>query len=105
MERKHRDFKTSSRLAGLGYTLAALAAAPGVPMIAVSSLRGEGLEPLAAFLEPGSTVALVGSSGAGKSTLLNRLCGGEVMRTGAVREDRRPGRFYKRVQGEKKTWR
>lgn len=66
--------------------------APGVPVVTVSSLLGEGLEPLEAYLAPASTVALVGSSGAGKSTLLNRLCGNEVMRTGAVREGDDRGR-------------
>jgi ribosome biogenesis GTPase len=38
------------------------------------------------LLRPGETVALLGSSGVGKSTLLNRLLGGEVQRTGAVRD-------------------
>ncbi|MEM9557063.1 MAG: ribosome small subunit-dependent GTPase A [Acidobacteriota bacterium] len=60
-------------------------AAPGVPVHAVATPHGEGLEPLRAYLEPGRTVALVGSSGAGKSTLVNALSGAEVMRTGAVR--------------------
>ncbi|MDY7092132.1 MAG: ribosome small subunit-dependent GTPase A [Acidobacteriota bacterium] len=68
-----------------GARLDAQAAVPGVPVFPVSSLHGEGLEPLRAFLEPRRTVALVGSSGAGKSTLLNRLFGDEVMRTAAVR--------------------
>lgn len=57
----------------------------GVPVLAVSPLRGDGVEALEAFLEPGETIALVGSSGVGKSTLINRLCGAERMRTGDVR--------------------
>jgi ribosome biogenesis GTPase len=68
-----------------GARLDAQAVVPGVPVLPVSSLQGEGFEPLRAFLAPRRTVALVGSSGAGKSTLLNRLYGHEVMRTGAVR--------------------
>ncbi|HEX2163363.1 MAG TPA: ribosome small subunit-dependent GTPase A [Thermoanaerobaculia bacterium] len=68
------------------------AAAPGTPVFAVSVPAGRGLEPLAAFLVPGETIALLGSSGAGKSTLLNRLVGREVMATGAVREHDSRGR-------------
>jgi ribosome biogenesis GTPase len=72
--------------------LDALAVAPGIAVATVSSIRGEGLEPLGAYLSPGRTVALVGSSGAGKSTLLNRLCGKEIMRTGDVRSSDDRGR-------------
>ncbi|HLM66783.1 MAG TPA: ribosome small subunit-dependent GTPase A, partial [Longimicrobium sp.] len=39
------------------------------------------------WLRPGRTAVLLGSSGVGKSTLANRLAGGEVLRTGAVRDD------------------
>lgn len=66
--------------------------APGMPVHLTSSLRGEGLDPLRAYLGNGRTVALLGSSGAGKSTLLNALCGEEVMSTGAVREGDDRGR-------------
>lgn len=62
----------------------ARAAAPGVPVFAVSVPDERGLEPLAAFLVPAETIALIGSSGVGKSTLLNRLVGRQVMATGAV---------------------
>ena len=70
----------------------AMGVAPGVPVVAVSSTLGEGLEPLAFYTEPGATVALIGSSGAGKSTLINQLAGTEVMRTGEVREGDDRGR-------------
>ncbi|MCC6334850.1 MAG: ribosome small subunit-dependent GTPase A [Myxococcales bacterium] len=53
------------------------------------ALTGEGLEPLAALVGFGKTVALLGSSGVGKSTLVNRLVGAEVMETGGVRDDGR----------------
>jgi ribosome biogenesis GTPase len=66
--------------------------APGVPVHAVSSLDGEGLDAVSAYLRPGRTIALLGSSGAGKSTLLNRLAGAEVMATGAVRDGDDRGR-------------
>ena len=63
---------------------AARAAAAGVPVHAVSSLAGEGLEALFPYLGRGRTVVLLGSSGAGKSTLTNRLAGHDVQPTGEV---------------------
>jgi len=45
----------------------------GVAVHAVSAVTGEGLETLDRYLEPGKTVALLGSSGVGKSTLVNRF--------------------------------
>lgn len=53
--------------------LSAIAVAlPGVPVLRVSNVTGEGLEALDAWLVPGRTVAVLGSSGVGKSTLVNR---------------------------------
>ena len=66
--------------------------AVGVPILAVSSATGEGLDALRALLPPGSTVALIGASGAGKSTLVNALVGREVQRTAEVRDDDQRGR-------------
>lgn len=66
--------------------------AVGVPILAVSSATGEGLDGLRALLPPGSTVALIGASGAGKSTLVNALVGREVQRTAEVRDDDQRGR-------------
>ncbi|MDX1996301.1 MAG: ribosome small subunit-dependent GTPase A [Thermoanaerobaculia bacterium] len=68
------------------------AAAPGVPVLAISVVDGRGLEELAAFFRPGRTVAFLGSSGVGKSTLLNRLLGTETQRVSAVRASDRRGR-------------
>jgi ribosome biogenesis GTPase / thiamine phosphate phosphatase len=66
--------------------------AVGAPVCAISSVTGEGLEALNAWLTPGRTAVLVGSSGAGKSTLANALLGAERMVTKAIREDDARGR-------------
>lgn len=60
--------------------------APGVDVVPVSAKRDGGVDPLAAYLERGRTVALLGSSGVGKSTISNRLIGDDVLKTNAVRE-------------------
>ncbi|MBX5489557.1 MAG: ribosome small subunit-dependent GTPase A [Chloroflexi bacterium] len=62
------------------------AIAPEVPIHVLVASRGEGVAPLAAYLGPGQTVALLGQSGAGKSTIINALAGREIVKTGAVRE-------------------
>jgi len=59
--------------------------AAGAPVHVVCALSGDGLDVLASELQPGRTVALLGSSGAGKSTLVNRLLGSEVRATREVR--------------------
>ncbi|MFJ3310455.1 ribosome small subunit-dependent GTPase A [Streptomyces sp. NPDC086549] len=65
----------------------------GVPVLAVSSRTGEGIDGLTAdILGLGRTVALLGASGAGKTTLVNRLLGGGELRTSAVRESDGKGR-------------
>lgn len=61
------------------------AARGDAPVLVVSCKTGRGLEELRRYLEPGETVAMVGSSGVGKSTLLNTLSGDELMKTGEVR--------------------
>jgi len=53
----------------------------GVPVHAVSAVSGEGLEALDPYLQPGQTIALLGSSGVGKSTLVNCFAGREVLAT------------------------
>lgn len=68
------------------------AVALGVPVHAVSAKAGQGLEALAAYLEPGRTISLLGSSGAGKSTIINRLLGAEVQRVGEVRTSDQRGK-------------
>ncbi|QMV21329.1 ribosome small subunit-dependent GTPase A [Streptomyces sp. SCUT-3] len=66
-------------------------AAPGVPVFAVSSETGEGLDVLTAALA-GSTAVLIGRSGAGKSTLVNALVGEEVQQVQAIRDADGKGR-------------
>ena len=67
------DLCTPGELSG---ELAALGAvAPGVPVIAVSAHNGTDTDALAAYLQPGHTIALIGSSGVGKSSLVNCLLG------------------------------
>ncbi|KQC05837.1 MAG: ribosome biogenesis GTPase RsgA [Methanoculleus sp. SDB] len=64
----------------------ASAVAGNVPVVAVSALREGGLSGLDEFLQPGTTIALIGSSGVGKSTIINGLMAGAVQETGHVRE-------------------
>lgn len=71
---------------------AAVEAAPGVRVAAVSAKTGEGMEALEPYLQPGQTLVFLGSSGVGKSSLLNRLAGKELMETGEIREEDGRGR-------------
>jgi ribosome biogenesis GTPase len=68
------------------------AIAQGVPIYPISATTGEGLLQLDADLQPGKTIALVGSSGVGKSTLTNYLLGSEQQLTQIVRADDSRGR-------------
>jgi ribosome biogenesis GTPase len=74
----------------------AMAVAPGVPVHTVSATRAGGLDALHAYLQPGRTVALIGSSGVGKSTIVNRLMGEEVQDVREIREDDARGRHTTR---------
>ena len=73
-------------------TAEAESVARGCPVLALSSLTGEGLAALAERLEPAATHVLLGSSGAGKSTLINALAGRELMATAAIRAHDERGR-------------
>ena len=61
-----------------------VAIAAGAPVVALSASHGDGLDRLAPWLTPGSTLALLGSSGVGKSTLINRLLGADQQSTTAL---------------------
>ncbi|MGE5613567.1 MAG: ribosome small subunit-dependent GTPase A [Bacillota bacterium] len=67
-------------------------AAPDVPVHAISSCTGFGLDSLDEYLQPGKTVVFLGMSGVGKSSLLNALMKKEVMAVKAIREDDSRGR-------------
>ena len=64
----------------------------GVPVHAISSLTGDGLDLVRDQLAPGRTIALLGSSGVGKSTLVNTFAGEELLATQEIREDDGQGR-------------
>jgi len=59
--------------------------APGVPVLTVSAVDGDGLDVLTAVVSGGTSV-LLGQSGAGKSTLANALVGSDVMTVQAARD-------------------
>lgn len=64
----------------------------GVPVYAVSSVTGVGIDQLQKLLEDHKTGALLGSSGVGKSSLINALSGKELMAVQDIREDDSKGR-------------
>jgi ribosome biogenesis GTPase len=74
------------------FVLAAEAAAPGVDVIAVSAITGDGLDTLRAHLGPGRTVVFTGSSGVGKSSIVNALAGMPLLDTAGIRLDDARGR-------------
>jgi len=61
------------------------ARAPGVQVLTVSTLLGQGVADVRACLPAAGTGVMVGSSGVGKSTLLNALAGQDLRRTQEVR--------------------
>lgn len=63
-------------------------AAPGVDVCIISSLDGD-YASILPYLQPGRTVAFIGSSGVGKSTLLNRLLGTDRIATREIGADDR----------------
>ncbi len=65
--------------------------APGVQVLPVSAVTGDGLDVLAAVVCDGTSV-LLGQSGAGKSTLANALLGEDVMAVRATRDTDGKGR-------------
>ncbi|MBC2601532.1 ribosome small subunit-dependent GTPase A [Puniceicoccus vermicola] len=60
------------------------ALSPGVPVLLTSAMNESGVDSIRSFLEPGLTIALVGSSGVGKSSIVNQLLGEEWQWVGEV---------------------
>lgn len=75
-----------------GFRLAAETTAPGVEIIAVSVVSGEGVEAVRTHLGLGRTVVFTGSSGVGKSSIVNALAGEPLLDTGGIRLDDARGR-------------
>ncbi|MFB5762708.1 ribosome small subunit-dependent GTPase A [Paenibacillus medicaginis] len=59
---------------------------PDVPVHAICSHIGLGLNKLDPYLMPGKTVVFLGMSGVGKSSLLNALAEQDIMKVQAIRE-------------------
>jgi ribosome biogenesis GTPase len=64
----------------------------GVSVIVCSTENGDGFDGISAMIEPGKTIAFIGSSGVGKSTLINCLAGQELLATSEIREGDSKGR-------------
>jgi ribosome biogenesis GTPase len=60
--------------------------------IAVSAVSRNGIDEIKKMIEPGVTIAFIGSSGVGKSTLINLLIGIEKFKTCEVRAEDSRGR-------------
>ena len=72
--------------------------APGIPVIPVSAISGDGITRLEPFLTPGTTIVLIGSSGVGKSTLINRLLDRPIQETSVIRNYDGKGRHTTTVR-------
>jgi ribosome biogenesis GTPase len=75
-----------------GATLAARSVTPGVEVVPVSALTGDGLGELVVHLGPARTLVVLGPSGVGKSTLVNAFLGEARLATAAVRSADARGR-------------
>ena len=75
-----------------------VAVSPGIPVIPLSAISGDGVDRLGPYLVPGTTIALIGSSGVGKSTLINRLLGNPLQETAHIRDFDGKGRHTTTVR-------
>lgn len=67
-------------------------AIPDAQIHVVSAVKDTGIQELETYMQPGNTIALMGSSGVGKSTLINKLVGEDIMETNGIREKDSKGR-------------
>ena len=74
------------------FRLNAETTAPGVDVIGVSAITGDGIEAVRGHLGAGRTVVFTGSSGVGKSSIVNALAGEALLDTGGIRLDDARGR-------------
>lgn len=65
---------------------------PLLEVVALNCLDQDSMVQLRSYLEPGKTLAFLGSSGVGKSTLVNSLMNESAQATGSIREDDSKGR-------------
>ena len=66
--------------------------AAGVDVYTLSAYNQNDLEKLKKYIEPGKTVAFLGSSGVGKSTIINSLLGADRLKVNEVSESDSRGR-------------
>lgn len=61
----------------------------GADVLVTTSMEEDGYKEVSQYIQPGHTVAVIGSSGVGKSTLINHLIGEEKLATKEIRKDDR----------------
>jgi len=65
---------------------------PGVDVINVSALTGDGIDNLKKYFSFGKTIVFVGSSGVGKSSLINKITGVEIQKINSISDANSKGK-------------